>query len=71
VAEKIITTTNWMEYRPLDISWLLDLVKMSESDDGPVRARDFLLSKGIVLVAEPQIPGMKVDGAAFLSAARQ
>jgi HTH-type transcriptional regulator / antitoxin HigA len=55
-----------LEYRPLDISWLLELVKLSETDDGPARAREFLLRKGIVLVAEPQIPGMKVDGAAFL-----
>jgi HTH-type transcriptional regulator/antitoxin HigA len=64
-AEKIIATGE-IEYRPLDISWLLDLVKLSESSDGPARARELLLSKGIVLVAEPQITGMKVDGAAFL-----
>jgi HTH-type transcriptional regulator/antitoxin HigA len=64
-AEKIIETAG-LEYCPLDISWLLDLVKLSETDDGPVRAREFLLRKGIVLIAEPQIPGMKVDGAAFL-----
>jgi HTH-type transcriptional regulator/antitoxin HigA len=64
-AEKIIATMG-TEYRPLDISWLLDLVKLSEAVDGPVRAREFLLRKGIVLVAEPQITGMKVDGAAFL-----
>jgi len=64
-AEKVIATMG-VEYRPLDISWLLDLVKLSEADDGPVRAREFLLNRGIVLVAEPQIAGMKVDGAAFL-----
>jgi HTH-type transcriptional regulator/antitoxin HigA len=64
-AENVIPAIG-LEYRPLDISWLLDLVKLSETDDGPVRAREFLLRKGIVLIAEPQIPGMKVDGAAFL-----
>lgn len=64
-AEQIIATHN-VAYRPLDISWLLDLAKLSQHVDGPARARDLLLSKGIVLVAEPQIPGMKVDGAAFL-----
>jgi HTH-type transcriptional regulator/antitoxin HigA len=64
-AEEIIVKTG-PEFRPLDISWLLDLVKLSESDDGPVRVREFLLRKGIVLIAEPQIAGMKVDGAAFL-----
>lgn len=64
-AEQIIAAPA-VAYRPLDITWLLDLVRLSQHDDGPVRARDLLLSKGIVVVAEPQIPGMKVDGAAFL-----
>jgi len=64
-AEQIIATHD-VSYRPLDITWLLELVRLSQYDDGPARARDLLLSKGIVLVAEPQIPGMKVDGAAFL-----
>jgi HTH-type transcriptional regulator/antitoxin HigA len=64
-AEQIIDTRA-VVYRPLDITWLLDLAKLSQHDDGPARARDLLLSKGIVLIAEPQIPGMKVDGAAFL-----
>lgn len=52
--------------RSLDVSWLLDLVRLSRLDDGPVRARDMLLEHGIVLVIEPPIAGMKVDGAAFL-----
>lgn len=64
-AEQIITSRS-VAYRPLDITWLLELARLSQYDDGPARARDFLLSKGIVLIAEPQIPGMKVDGAAFL-----
>src|SRR6185295_13045916 len=64
-AESVIAAIG-LKYQPLEISWLLDLVKLSETDDGPVRAREFLLSKGIILIAEPQIPGMRVDGAAFL-----
>ncbi len=64
-AEAIITA-NKIEYRPLDIAWLMELVSLSESNNGPARARDLLMSKGIVLIAESQIPGMKVDGAAFL-----
>jgi HTH-type transcriptional regulator/antitoxin HigA len=64
-AEKIIATQG-VTYRSLDITWLLQLAKTSQYIDGPARAREFLLRKGIVLVAEPQIPGMKVDGAAFL-----
>ena len=53
-------------YRAIDVSWLTELVKLSVYDDGPIRARDMLLENGIVLIAEPQIPGMAVDGAAFL-----
>jgi HTH-type transcriptional regulator/antitoxin HigA len=66
-AEQIIAA-HAVVYRPLGITWLLDLVRLSQHEDGPARARDFLLSKGIVLVAEAQILGMKVDGAAFLLA---
>ena len=64
-AEHIITA-HGTAYRPLDVTWLMELAKLSPHEDGPARARDLLLKKGIVLVAEPQIPGMKVDGAAFL-----
>jgi HTH-type transcriptional regulator/antitoxin HigA len=63
---ELVIAAGMIEYRPLDVSWLLDLVKLSAHDDGPDRARRFLLEKGIVLIAEAQIPGMKVDGAAFL-----
>jgi HTH-type transcriptional regulator/antitoxin HigA len=64
-AEQVIASHN-VVYRPLDITWLLDLARLSQYADGPAQARNLLLHKGIVLVAEPQIPGMKVDGAAFL-----
>ena len=53
-------------YKCLDISWLPDLVKLSQFEDGPIQAKEMLLSRGIVLVAEPQIAGLKLDGAAFL-----
>ncbi len=65
VAERIIEKRA-LSYRSLDVSWLIDLVQLSRLDDGPVRARDMLLEHGIVLVVEPHIAGMKVDGAAFL-----
>lgn len=55
-----------LRYRPFDIAWLMDLVRLSKLDDGPIQARELLLKRGIVLIAETQIPGMKVDGAAFL-----
>ncbi|WP_434907193.1 helix-turn-helix domain-containing protein [Bradyrhizobium sp. HKCCYLRH2015] len=54
-------------YRPTKLSWLVELVRLSQFPDGPKRARDLLLENGIVLIAEPQIPGMRVDGAAFLA----
>lgn len=64
-AEAIIAKTK-PRYRAINVSWLIDLVRLSQLEDGPARARSLLLENGIVLIAEPQIPGMKVDGAAFL-----
>ncbi len=65
LAEQVIKANN-VDYHGLDISWLPDLVSLSVHNDAPALAKDFLLSKGIVLVAEPQIPGLKIDGAAYL-----
>ncbi len=53
-------------YRPLNMSWLGELVKLSAHEDGPLRAKEMLAERGILLVIEPQIAGMRVDGAAFL-----
>jgi HTH-type transcriptional regulator/antitoxin HigA len=55
-----------VKYRPLDVSWLNELVKLSSLNDGPLRVSQLLAEHGIILVTEPQIPGLKVDGAAFL-----
>lgn len=63
---KIIIDREKLRYRPLDVSWLKDLVRLSRLDDGPARACDLLKQHGIVLIAERNIPGMNVDGAAFL-----
>lgn len=54
------------KYRPLNMSWLSQLVKLSVHDDGPAQAKEMLAEQGITLVIEPQISGMRVDGAAFL-----
>ena len=64
-AQEIITETK-PRFSPLDLSWLSSLVKLSALSDGPARAREFLLEHGIVLIAERQIPGLAIDGAAFL-----
>ena len=57
---------NRIKYRLLHVSWLKDLVRLSAFDDGPVQAQALLAQHGIILVTEPQIEGMKIDGAAFL-----
>jgi HTH-type transcriptional regulator / antitoxin HigA len=55
-----------VKYRMRNLSWLMDLVKLSRLDDGPIRAVHMLAEHGILLITEPHIVGMKVDGAAFL-----
>lgn len=64
-AERIIDSER-LSYRPLDVSWLKQLARLSEKADGPVRAQELLKEHGIVLIIERNIPGMEVDGAAFL-----
>jgi len=64
-VEMTIETSN-LDYRPLEVSWLLDLVRLSADDIGPTRVAVFLRQHGIVLICEPHITGMSVDGAAFL-----
>lgn len=63
---EVIIERDKIKYRPLDVSWLVDLVKLSKLEDGPLRAAELLKEHGIILIVEPHIPGMKVDGAAFL-----
>ncbi|MGJ5175784.1 helix-turn-helix domain-containing protein [Bradyrhizobium oligotrophicum] len=50
----------------LEISWLADLVRLSVLPDGPKRALRLAQEKGIVVVIEPQLTGLRLDGAAFL-----
>lgn len=64
-AESIIKRER-LSYRPLDVSWLKQLVNLSARDDGPLQAQALLKEHGIVLIVERNIPGMEVDGAAFL-----
>ena len=64
-AEAIVANAK-PKYRPINVAWLIDLVRLSRFDDGPKRSVSLLHEHGIVLVAEPQISGMSVDGAAFL-----
>jgi HTH-type transcriptional regulator/antitoxin HigA len=50
-----------------DISWLPKLVQLSRYDDGPKRAISFAAERGVIVVIEPQLTGLRLDGAAFLS----
>lgn len=64
-AERIIDSEQ-LSYRPLDVSWLKQLAKLSGNTEGPLQAQALLKEHGIVLIIERNIPGMEVDGAAFL-----
>lgn len=52
----------------LDDRWLPELAALTKHPDGPIRARDLLASKGIILVTEQNLPGTYLDGAAMFSA---
>lgn len=64
-AERIIESEQ-LSYRPLDVTWLGQLAKLSANAEGPLQAQTLLKNHGIVLIIERNIPGMEVDGAAFL-----
>lgn len=55
-------------FDPIQTTWLHRLPGLSVLKDGPLRAISLLREAGIVVVAEPQIPGLAIDGAAFLEA---
>lgn len=57
-------------HEPLELKWMPELVRLSSQPAGPIMAVDMLGKRGIVLVVEPQVPGLKIDGAAFLVDAR-
>jgi len=45
--------------------WIRELIGVSVYDDGPLKAREFLRERGIVLVVVPHLPGTYLDGAAM------
>jgi HTH-type transcriptional regulator/antitoxin HigA len=54
------------KFNVADIGWLNEFVRLSVSKSGPMDALSYLKGKGIISVIEPHMPGMKLDGAAFL-----
>lgn len=58
---------NEVTYFEANPNWIPELVALSVHEDGPVRAQEYLLEKGIALVIEPHLKGTYLDGAALLS----
>lgn len=65
LADEVIRSFR-TEFDPIDLHWIVELVKMSDLVDGPIKAIEFCRQHGIIVVVEPQIQGLKLDGAAFL-----
>lgn len=63
---RAVITKELASFDPLDIGWLPKLVGLTIFDDGPKRAIKMLAEHGIIVIAEAQIPGLAIDGAAFL-----
>ena len=51
----------------VDLEFMQQLAQLSPSDDGPLRARDFLRDHGISLIIEQHLSQTYLDGAAILS----
>ncbi|MBR0838674.1 ImmA/IrrE family metallo-endopeptidase [Bradyrhizobium liaoningense] len=63
----VVGTEMQATFDHLDISWLADLVRLSGLADGPKQALRLAQEKGIIVIIEPQLKGLRLDGAAFLS----
>lgn len=63
---KQIISKDLTSFDPLEIRWLPDLVRLTVREDGPRCAISLLAEHGIIVIAEAQIPGLAIDGAAFL-----
>lgn len=55
-------------YNPNSLTdkWIKSLIHLSNSENGPIKAKDFLSEVGIYLFVEPQLPNTHLDGAALL-----
>jgi len=63
-AQRIETTGTYD--RNLDETFLSRLARLSMFSDGPIKAVEYLSSKGIKLIVEPHFSHTKLDGAAIL-----
>lgn len=57
------------QYEPGTVNqeFMQNLAKLSIEDDGPVKAKDYLLDSGVILIIEPALPKTRLDGAAMLN----
>jgi HTH-type transcriptional regulator/antitoxin HigA len=65
VAEWFIAAEEVPPFQALSQEFVRDLVKLSSVDGGIAKVADELLTQGVIVLYEPAIPGMKVDGAVF------
>lgn len=64
-AQDIVETQNPSEF-VADDRWIADLVALTRRKDGPKRAQELLMSKGIILITEKRLSGTYLDGGAML-----
>ena len=64
-ARELVETHDPPEFM-LDDRWIADLVALTSRTDGPKRAQELLLSKGIALTTERHFSGTYLDGGAML-----
>lgn len=50
----------------IDIDFMQEVARLSIHDDGPKRAEKFLFDSGIILLIEPILPGIRLDGATII-----
>lgn len=68
VLQKARTEVSSQEIGGFDYvdTWVSDLVALSVESDAPIKVKDLLASKGIILVTERHLPGTYLDGAAMM-----
>lgn len=64
LARKVVETGRVPQFDFRD-DWIRELSRLSIEDDGPLRAKDFLRERGILLVVVEHLPGTYLDGAAM------
>jgi HTH-type transcriptional regulator/antitoxin HigA len=64
-AELFLAMTNVPRFSGIDAGFLSDLAKLSVDETIPVNLPHILAERGIILIYEHSLPGMKLDGVVF------